>query len=180
MDIFQHSPFGDMLSSLKSLSLSGDSRPNYLQLEWEVDDEEIRSPPTAHFIGTVEDLIDTLDYDSEDIDGMEDDAGEEEAQNPPFTGRWTATSSYDVYMVDAPKDNSGDDKENLVEDDPPKTQQKRPRQRRRSKSRRSRDSNTGTGDDNTPDGAEDIKTTMNKLPNRTIRRMGKSALTNRP
>ena len=26
-----------------------------------------------------------LDYGSEDIDGMDDDAGEEEAQNPPFT-----------------------------------------------------------------------------------------------
>ena len=37
-----------------------------------------------------------LDYGSEDIDGMDDDAGEEQAQNPPFTGRWTATSSYDV------------------------------------------------------------------------------------
>ena len=41
---------------------------------------------------------------------MDDDVGEEEAQNPPFTGRWTTTSSYDVYMVDAPKENSGDDK----------------------------------------------------------------------
>ena len=60
------------------------------------------SPPATHFIATVEDLTDKLDYDSEDIDGMDDDAGEEEAQNPPFTGHWTATSSYDVYMVDAP------------------------------------------------------------------------------
>ena len=34
-DIFQHSPFGDMLNSLKSLSLSGDSWPNYVRLEWE-------------------------------------------------------------------------------------------------------------------------------------------------
>ena len=63
-------------------------------------------------------MTDTLDYDSEDIDGMDDDAGEEEAQNPPFTGRWTATSSYDVYMVDAPKEKSGDDKEDPVEDKP--------------------------------------------------------------
>ena len=55
---------------------------------------------------------------------MDDDAGEEEAQNPPFTGRWTATSSYDVYMVDAPKENSGDDKLNPVEDEPPKTEAK--------------------------------------------------------
>ena len=41
-----------------------------------------------------------LDYDSEGIDGMDNDADEEQAQNPPFTGRWTTTSSYDVYMVD--------------------------------------------------------------------------------
>ena len=49
---------------------------------------------------------------------MDDDAEEEEAQATPFTGRWTDTSSYDVYMVDTPKDNSGDDKENPVEGDP--------------------------------------------------------------
>ena len=44
-DIFQHWPFGDVLNSLKSLSLSGDSWPNYVRLEWDADDEEIRSPP---------------------------------------------------------------------------------------------------------------------------------------
>ena len=43
-----------------------------------------------------------LDFSSEDIDGMDDDASEE--QESPPTGRWTPTSSYDVYMVDAPKD----------------------------------------------------------------------------
>ena len=30
-DIFQHSPFGDVLNSLKNLSLMGDSRPNYVR-----------------------------------------------------------------------------------------------------------------------------------------------------
>ena len=30
-DIFQHSPFGDILNSLKSLSLSGESGPNYVR-----------------------------------------------------------------------------------------------------------------------------------------------------
>ena len=84
-DIFQHSPLGDVLNSLRSLSLSGDPRPNYARLEWEVDDEEIRSPPTTHLIATVDDLTDMLDFDSEDIDGMDDDAGEE--QEPPPTGR---------------------------------------------------------------------------------------------
>ena len=45
-DIFQHSPFGDVLNSLRSLSLSGEPWPNYIRLEWDADDEEIRSPPT--------------------------------------------------------------------------------------------------------------------------------------
>ena len=92
-----------MLNSLKTLSLAGDSQPNYIRFELEADDGEFCSPPTTRFIATAEDLTDTLDYGSEDMDDMDDDAGEEEAQNPPFTGRWTATSSYDIYMVDAPK-----------------------------------------------------------------------------
>ena len=51
-----------------------------------------------------------LDFNSEDIDGMDDDADEEQNQSPPFTGRWTATSSYDVCMVDTPKTTNDDDK----------------------------------------------------------------------
>ena len=94
-----------------------------------------------------------LDYDSENIDGMDDDAGEEEAQNPLFTGRWTATSSYDVYIVDTPKEANGDDKEDPVKNKPPEIQAKH--RRRCSKSRRMKDSNTGTRDNNTPDDAED-------------------------
>ena len=92
-----------------------------------------------------------LDYDSEDINGMDDDAGEE--QEPLPTGRWTATSSYDIYMVDTPKENNGDD-ENPVEEKPPEIQPKRRCQRRRSKPRRSKNSNTITEGDNTSDGAE--------------------------
>ena len=92
----------DLLNSLKYLSLSGDSWPNYVRLEWEADDKEIHSPPTTHLIATIDDSTDMLDFDSEDIDGMNDNAGEE--QEPPPTGRWTATSSYDIYMVDTPKE----------------------------------------------------------------------------
>ena len=40
-DIFQHSPFGDILNSLKSLSLSGEPWPDYGQQGWDADDEEI-------------------------------------------------------------------------------------------------------------------------------------------
>ena len=63
-DIFRHSPFGYVLNSLKSLSLSGDSQPNYIQFKLDADGGEFRFPPTTHFIATVEDLTDMLDYDS--------------------------------------------------------------------------------------------------------------------
>ena len=43
-----------------------------------------------------------LDFDSADIDGMDNDAGGKD--EPPPTGRWTSTSSYDVCMVDTPKE----------------------------------------------------------------------------
>ena len=61
---------------------------------------------------------------------MDDDAGDEEEPLP--TGHWTATSSYDIYMVDTPKEGNGDE---IAEDDPSKKQPKRRRQRRHSKSR---------------------------------------------
>ena len=44
-----------------------------------MDDEEIRSPPTIHFVATVDDLTDMLDFDSEDTDGM--DAMQETIKN---------------------------------------------------------------------------------------------------
>ena len=73
-DIFQHSPFGDILNSLRSLSLSGEPWPDYGQQD--ADDEEIRRLPTTHFVATVDDLTDMLDFDSEDINGMDADEGD--------------------------------------------------------------------------------------------------------
>ena len=62
-----------------------------------------------------------------------------------------ATSSYDVYMVDTPKEGDG-----VNEKSPDKTPEIQPeRRRRRSKSRGGKDSNTGTRDNNTLDDAED-------------------------
>ena len=72
-DIFQHSPFGDILNSLRSLSLLGGSWPNYVWQDWDADDEEIRCPATTHLVAAVNDLTDMLDFDSEDIEGMDDD-----------------------------------------------------------------------------------------------------------
>ena len=139
-----------MLNSLRSLSLSGDPWPYYVRLKWEADGVEIRSPPTTHLVATVDDLADMLDFDPEDIDGMDDDAGGEEEPLP--TGHWTATSTYDIYMVDTPKEGNGD---GTTEDDPSKKQSKHRRQRRRSKSRHSKSSDTGTRDNNALDSAED-------------------------
>ena len=91
-----------------------------------------------------------LDFDSEDIDGMDDDAGDN--QEPAPTGHWKTTSSYDRYMVDTPKEGNGD---GTTEDDPSKKQPKRPRQRRRSKSHQRKNGDSSTGDNNTLDSAED-------------------------
>ena len=68
-----------------------------------------------------------LDYAFEDIDDMDDDAGDEQGQDPPFTECWTATSTYDVYMVDTPKEDGNTGKENLVEDKPAEAPLKRRR-----------------------------------------------------
>ena len=76
-----------MPDSLRSLSLSGDSWPNCVRFEWGADDEEIHFPPTTHLIATVDDLTDMLDFDSEDIDSMDDDAGEEQEPSPQGAGQ---------------------------------------------------------------------------------------------
>ena len=92
---------------MRSLVITGEQRPNYAQPRLGAENREFYVPRTTHFTATVEDLTDMLDYGSEDIDGMDDDVGEEQAKNLAFTGRWTATSSYDVYMVDTPKEGEG-------------------------------------------------------------------------
>ena len=144
VDIFQHSPFGDVLNSLRSLSLSGEPWTNYVRLEWDADDEEIRSPPTTHLVATIDDLIDMLDFDSEDINGMDDDAGDKPEPLP--IGRWTATSSHDVYMVDTPREGNGEE----TTEDAPSKQPRRRRQQRRPKSRHSKNSDTSARGNNSP------------------------------
>ena len=90
-----------------------------------------------------------LDFDSEDIDGMDDDAGDKDEPLP--TGHWTTTSSYSIYMVDTPKEGNGD---RTTEDDPSKKQPKRRRQRRRSKSHQGKSGDIDTGDNSTPNSAK--------------------------
>ena len=66
-------------------------------------------------VATVDDLTDVLDFDSEDIDGMDADEGDDEEPAP--IRPWKATSSYDTYMVDTPNEGDGD---GTAEDDPSK------------------------------------------------------------
>ena len=47
----------------------------------------------------VDDLTDVLDFNSEGIDGMDDDAGEDSES----MGYRIPASSHDIYMVDTPK-----------------------------------------------------------------------------
>ena len=73
-----------------------------------------------------------LNIDSDGTDGMDVGAGDD---SEPM-GRWTATSSYDIYMVDTPKEDDGDNPED-------KTPGQKPKQRRR---RRSKSSNSKNRD----------------------------------
>ena len=87
-----------------------------------------------------------LDFDSEDIDGMDDDVGEE--QEPPPTGRWTATSSYDIYGGHSERKQ----RDEAMEDNPSR---KKAKHGRRQRCTMPRHSNTGTRDENHPNGVED-------------------------
>ena len=72
---------------MRSLVITEEPRRNYAQPGLGAESREFYVPPTTHFIATVEDLTDMLDYGSEDIDGMDDDVDEEHGHTPPFTGR---------------------------------------------------------------------------------------------
>ena len=75
----------------------------HTQVGLEAGQEGFFVPPTTHLVATIEDLMDMLDYASEEAEDMEE---EDRAPTPVNTGRWTATSTYDVYMVDTTADNS--------------------------------------------------------------------------
>ena len=75
-------------------------------------------------------------------------------------------------MVDTPKEGNG---VGTAEDDPSKKQPKRRRQRRRSKSRRTKDNNTGTGENNTPDDAENNEDLVEVTPEQEEQENGQAS-----
>ena len=69
-----------------------------------------------------------LDYDFKDINGMDDDAGDD--QEPAPTGHWKTTQTHDVYMVDTPKGSDDEEQRGAAKDNPADKQPKRRRKRR--------------------------------------------------
>ena len=88
-------------------------------------------------------LTDVLDFDFEDIDGMDDDTGEA----PESPGHGTATWSHDIYMVDTPNKDDSDNPED-------KTPGQKPKRRRR---RRPKSSNCENGNKSARKGRYTIK-----------------------
>ena len=132
-----------------------DSQPNYAQFKLGAGNREFRFPPTTHLVATVEDLTNLLDYTFEDFEGMDLEAEADLDQNWPVTGRWTTTSSYDVYVVDTPKEKEGDSENDPVKDKPVEEPPKRWCPKHRTKSRKGKDSNTVTNDSDSTEQAED-------------------------
>ena len=90
-----------MLDRIRRMSISDGKTSIYNQIGLKSDDREIYIPPTTHLVATVDDLTDVLDY-GEPSD-MEEDADIDTTLPLVNTGKWAATSTYDVYMVDTPK-----------------------------------------------------------------------------
>ena len=88
-----------------------------------------------------------LDFDFEDINGMDTDEGDD--QEPAPIGHWKATSSYDIYMVDTPKAGDGDEK---TEDDPLRSNPSADVSGAALNPAKAK-GESGTGDNNTPDSA---------------------------
>ena len=67
---------------------------------------------TTHLVATIEDLTDVLNYAFDKATDMDEDANDASRAALPrltsYIGNWAATSTYDVYMVDTPKED-GDD-----------------------------------------------------------------------
>ena len=69
-----------------------------------------------------------LDFDSEHIDGMDADEGDD--QEPTAIGHRKATPSHDGYMVDTPKRRNDKDQKGATRDRSLEKQSKRRRKRR--------------------------------------------------
>ncbi|KAE8805474.1 hypothetical protein D1007_18397 [Hordeum vulgare] len=115
--------------------------------------KDLYSPPSTHFVATIEDLTDLLGFSSEEAEDMDTSI---QSPSPAITRRWTETSKYDVYMVDNPRDEGAMGKSD--DDTPVKNSGdepvKRHRQHKKPTARKGNESNTCTGNNSNPDDIE--------------------------
>lgn len=63
----------ETLDRIQSLQISLTRSPTCSKIGSEVDYGDFYDPPTTHFIATVEDLTDALDYASEELEDMDEE-----------------------------------------------------------------------------------------------------------
>jgi hypothetical protein len=119
----------EMLDRIQKMNITDGPPLDQGQVGYEASRREFCIPPTTHLVATVKDLTDMLDYASEATDHMDEDIDVPPLTAPSLatsnTGKWTTTSSYDVYMVDTPvKDGDTTKKDG---DGPTEEPPKRPR-----------------------------------------------------
>ena len=102
----------EMLDLIQKMSITDGPSSAHEQIGLKANRGEFYVPPTTHLVATVEDLTDMLDYASEEADDMDEDIDVMSYTAPslatPNTRKWTATSTYDVYMVDTPRKDGND------------------------------------------------------------------------
>jgi hypothetical protein len=88
----------ELLDQFQSLGLTDQvSRDDLDLIGYEAKLRKFCVPPTTHFVATIDDLTDTLDFDSDGIDDMDEDADDSLYTTshvaPTGTGKWAATST---------------------------------------------------------------------------------------
>ena len=80
----------ETLAWIQTLEITDDSTSTYHQIGLEASHREFCFPPTTHLVATIDDLIDVLDFSSDDAEDLYADV---DTADPLVTGRWTATST---------------------------------------------------------------------------------------
>ena len=101
----------EMLDRIQNLGISDDQTSVYDRIGDKSRGAGIFVPPATHLVATIEDLTDILDNASDEAVDIYEDANDMSYTASPLatsnTGKWAATSTYDVYMVDTPKGDEG-------------------------------------------------------------------------
>jgi hypothetical protein len=106
----EKSLLNEMLDQIQKHAVS-DDQPSVYDRIWESPRKVgFFDPPTTHLVANIEDLTEVLQNCSDEVDDMDEEVGESSGSPPAATtpmGKWTATSTYDIYMVDTPHSSGG-------------------------------------------------------------------------